>query len=69
MRNDQSKKTLSTPSESQAQLAEASQEQIGDSSEIKTGNALKEFLIQKSSEDIRFAHLMFWCILSSMDDT
>lgn len=43
--------------------------QIMEATEFKTGNALKEFLIEKSCEDIRFAHLMFWCILSSMDDT
>lgn len=30
---------------------------------------LKEFLIQKSSESLRFAHLMFWSILAAMDDT
>ena len=31
--------------------------------------ALKAFLVQKSRESLRFSHLMFWCILSSMDDT
>ena len=31
--------------------------------------ALKDFLLQKSRESLRFAHLMFWCILASLDDT
>lgn len=31
-------------------------------------NALKEWLLQKSRESLKFAHLMFWCILSSLDD-
>ena len=40
-------KTEGTPSESQAQLADATQdqEQIVDANEQKAGNALKEFLI------------------------
>ena len=32
-------------------------------------SALKDFLLAKSQTNLRFAHLMFWCILSSMDDT
>lgn len=35
-----------------------------------TGNqALKEWLLQKSRQSLKFAHLMFWCILASMDDS
>lgn len=32
-------------------------------------NHLKQWLLTKSQQNIRFAHLMFWCILSSMDGT
>jgi len=37
--------------------------------EINNSKALKEWLLAKSAENLKFAHLMFWCILSSMDDT
>ena len=32
-------------------------------------SGLKKFLMEKSKENIIFGHLMFWCILSSQDDT
>ena len=42
---------------------------VSDQSAKQVSNGLKDFLIQKSKENLRFAHLMFWCILSQMDDT
>ena len=46
------------------------EEQIQSTSETPVQNsALKLFLLKKSQESLRFAHLMFWCILSQMDDT
>mmetsp|Transcript_8530 Transcript_8530/g.13148 ORF Transcript_8530/g.13148 Transcript_8530/m.13148 type:complete len:117 (+) Transcript_8530:496-846(+) len=53
---------------------EANAEHVVQSQASMTSNdggnrALKNFLLQKSKESLRFSHLMFWCILASLDDT
>jgi hypothetical protein len=61
--------------EKKSELEIVSPEKDGQGQIIPTEEAvventgLKQFLLKKAKESLRFAHMMFWCILSSMDDT
>jgi hypothetical protein len=44
-------------------------QEIQEDPETDISGALKEWLLTKSAQNLQFAHKMFWCILSSMDET